>query len=493
MGPLVLQYCRLPVLDSAARFGEGSGKQGIRLMTATQIDAVLASVDAGLEQSLERLYALLRIKSISTDPAYAQECRKAADWIVDELKGLGFDAAARSTPGHPVVVAHGPDQDGAHVLFYAHYDVQPVDPLELWHTDPFAPELKTDANGRKIIVARGASDDKGQMMTFIEACRAWKTVTGGLPVEVTILLEGEEESGSRSLGPFLDAHADELACDLALVCDTGMWNAETPAITTRLRGLVHDEVVVTGPSMDLHSGMFGGPAHNPIHILARIVAALHDANGVVTLPGFYDGVPELHPEQRREWDALGLDEAQWLARIGQASAAGEKGRTILEKIWARPTCDVNGIIGGYTGEGTKTVIPSRATAKVSFRLIGEQDPMAIRDAFRKFVRDHLPEGCGAEFFSHGASPAIEIPADSPPLAKARKALEEEFGRPPVHLGCGGSIPIVESFKRVLGMDSLLIGFGLDDDRIHSPNEKYELSSFRHGTRSWARILAALAE
>ena len=240
----------------------------------SEIDKVLAEVEGCLDSSLERLFALLRIPSISTDPAHAEDCRAAADWCAQLLRDMGFEASTRETSGLPMVVAHHPaaTPDAPHVLFYGHYDVQPPDPLELWNSDPFEPRRETH-EGRERIVARGAADDKGQLMTFIEACRAWKTVTGGLPVEVTILLEGEEESGSRSLGPFLDAHADELACDLALVCDTGMWNAETPAITTRLRGLVHDEVVVTGPSMDLHSGMFGGPAHNPIHILARIVAA----------------------------------------------------------------------------------------------------------------------------------------------------------------------------------------------------------------------------
>jgi acetylornithine deacetylase/succinyl-diaminopimelate desuccinylase-like protein len=286
-------------------------------MTTSQIDAVLASVDAGLEQSLTRLYALLRIKSISTDPAYAQECRKAADWIVDELKGLGFDAEARPTPGHPVVVAHGPEQQGAHVLFYAHYDVQPVDPLELWHTDPFEPQLKTDANGRKIIVARGASDDKGQMMTFIEACRAWKTATGALPTRISLMLEGEEESGGKNLPPFMQAHQDELAkADIALVCDTDMWDRQTPSITTMLRGLVADEVEITCANKDLHSGMFGNAARNPNQVLAEIIASLRAPDGSVTLPGFYDDVAEISPELKAQWAGLGFDEQAFLGRSG---------------------------------------------------------------------------------------------------------------------------------------------------------------------------------
>ena len=244
------------------------------MTAAANLDAVLAQVDAGLEQSLERLYALLRIKSISTDPAYAAECQRAADWIVAELSGLGFDATARPTPGHPVVVAHGPDQPGAHVLFYAHYDVQPVDPLNLWHTDPFEPQLKDDAQGRKIIVARGASDDKGQMMTFIEACRAWKAATGSLPIRISLMLEGEEESGGKNLPPFMEANRAELAADIALVCDTDMWDRQTPSITTMLRGLVGEEIEITCADKDLHSGMFGNAARNPNQVLAEIIASL---------------------------------------------------------------------------------------------------------------------------------------------------------------------------------------------------------------------------
>jgi acetylornithine deacetylase/succinyl-diaminopimelate desuccinylase-like protein len=461
----------------------------------SDIDRVLSQADANFETSLDRLYDLLRIESVSTDPAHAPHCRRAAEWLVAHLGGLGFEASVRETQGHPMVVGHyAPavsSHNAPHVLFYGHYDVQPVDPIELWTTPPFKPQ-RIGGNGAERIVARGAADDKGQLMTFVEAARAWIDTTGGLPVRVTVLFEGEEECGSPSLGPFLDANAGELEADVALVCDTNMWDADTPAITTRLRGLLMEEVVVTGPAMDLHSGLYGGPAHNPIHILARIVAALHDADGRVTVPGFYDGVAELSGDLRAQWDSLGFDEKAFLGEIGQTSAAGETALGAIEKVWARPTCDVNGIVAGYTGEGTKTVIPSRAMAKVSFRLVGRQNPRAIRAAFRDFVRARLPRGCSVEFVGHGASGAIEIPEDNPHLARAAAALEAEFARAPVMMGCGGSIPIVGSFRSVLGMDSLLIGFGLNDDRIHSPNEKYNLSSYRHGIRSWARILGALA-
>jgi acetylornithine deacetylase/succinyl-diaminopimelate desuccinylase-like protein len=458
------------------------------------LDRVLAAIDENLDRSLDRLFELLRIPSISTDPAFAGECRRAADWLAQELAALGFDASVRPTQGRPMVVAHsrnGASANAPHVLFYGHYDVQPPDPLDLWKTPPFEPRL-VEADGRKQIVARGTADDKGQLMTFVEACRAFIDVDKKLPGPVTILFEGEEETGSPSLKPFLDAHKEELKADVALVCDTDMWDADTPAITMMLRGLVLEEVVVHGADRDLHSGLFGGAAINPIRVLARVLADIHDASGRIAVPGFYDGVGELDPEVREQWTNLKFDERRFLGELGLKQAAGEKGRPVLEQIWARPTCDVNGILGGYTGEGSKTVIPSRASAKVSFRLVGNQDPIALRDAFRAFVRERIPADCKAEFLSHGASPALRLPLDSPYLAKTRTALAAEWGKAAVLKGSGGSIPIVGAFKHDLGMDSLLVGFGLDDDRIHSPNEKYDLKSFHKGARSWARILAALA-
>jgi len=453
---------------------------------------VLSIIDRDLDKSLERLFALLRIPSISTDPAYRSECRKAADWLAHELESLGFKADVRPTAGHPMVVAHGgPKNGGPHVLFYGHYDVQPPDPLELWQTPPFEPKI-IGGDGARRIVARGVADDKGQLMTFVEACRAFVAAEGKLPLPITVLLEGEEETGSPSLPAFLDAHKAELRADVALVCDTDMWNATTPAVTTMLRGLVLEEVIITGADRDLHSGLFGGAAINPIHVLARVLADIHDENGRIAIPRFYEGVGELDEEIRAQWRALDFDEGRFLRELGLKRPAGEAGKSVLEQIWARPTCDVNGIVGGYTGAGSKTVIPAKASAKVSFRLVGKQDPAAVRDAFRVFVQARLPADCAAEFLSHGASPALQLPLSSPYLAQARDALGAEWQCAPVLKGSGGSIPIVGAFKRELGMDSLLVGFGLDDDRIHSPNEKYDLASFHRGGRSWARILAALA-
>jgi len=453
---------------------------------------VLERLDQSLDESLDRLFALLRIRSISTDPEFAADCRKGAEWLVEDLKSIGFDASVRDTPGHPMVVAHHEGPEGSpHVLFYGHYDVQPVDPLELWHDDPFAPALKEVEPGRKVITGRGSADDKGQLMTFVEACRAWKAVHGGLPCRVTLLFEGEEESGSPSLKPFLEANAAELKADFALVCDTGMWDRDTPAISTALRGLVGEEVVVHAADRDLHSGEFGGAAANPIRILSRVLADIHDENGRVTIPGFYDGVEETPSQVLKSWETLGETAETFLGQVGLSIPSGEKGRSVLELVWARPTAEFNGITGGYTGKGFKTVIASQASAKVSFRLVHKQDPAKIRAAFRKFVEERIPADCSVEFHQHGGSPAIQLSYDSPFLAKAKDALSDEWPKPAVMIAMGGSIPIVGDFQTYLGMESLLVGFGLSDDRIHSPNEKYELSSFHKGQRSWARILAAL--
>ncbi len=453
------------------------------------LDSVLAYVDDHLSSSLERLFALLRIESISTDPAYAGSCRAAAEWLTTELSAMGFAAEPRPTPGHPIVVAHR-DGPGSHVMFYGHYDVQPVDPIDLWETPPFEPRLVTVAGDRKVIAARGACDDKGQLMTFVEAVRAWTEVTGSLPLKLTMLLEGEEELGSTNLKPFLKANAEELKADLALVCDTEMWSRDHPAITTSLRGLVAEEVTVTAANRDLHSGLFGGPARNPIHVLAGVLATLHDDDGRVTLPGFYDGVGEVPEEIRRQWAALGFDPARFLGDVGLSEPAGERGRSVLEMLWARPTCEVNGVVGGYIDRGFKTVIPAKASAKVSFRLVGDQDPERIRTSFRDFVRARMPADCSAAFAAFGGGGGLSLPLDGAGSERAR-ALADEWGVETALIGGGGSIPVVADVKEVLGMDSLMVGFGLDDDRIHSPNEKYDLSSFHGGIRSWARILAAL--
>ena len=459
---------------------------------ASDLDAVLAEVDAGLDAALERLFATLRLRSISTDPAFAAETRACAEWHAADLREIGFEAGVRDTAGHPMVVGHHRTGEGPSVLFYGHYDVQPVDPLELWRSDPFDPKVVTRPDGSKMLVGRGTADDKGQLMTFVEACRAWKKVTGKLPLPVTILLEGEEESGGENLPPFLDANLAELRADIALICDTGMWDKATPAITTSLRGLCGEEITIRAASRDLHSGFYGSAAANPNHILAKILADLHDETGRVTLPGFYDGVPELPETLRESWEKLDFDPAAFLGEIGLSVPAGEKGRSVLEQTWSRPTAEVNGMGGGYQGAGFKTVIPAEARAKVSFRLVFDQDPHAIRAAFRQHVRDRLPADCEVDFHEHGSGTAIAFDTSGPVFQATQAALTEEWGKQAAFIGGGGSIPVATLIKQKLGVEVVMVGFGLNDDAIHSPNEKYELESFRRGIRSWVRILAALA-
>ncbi|MEM6439443.1 MAG: dipeptidase [Pseudomonadota bacterium] len=468
------------------------------MTAAASLPAVLSRLDADREGALDRLFELLRLRSISTDPAHAADVAATAEALRAQLADLGFDASVRETPGHPIVIAHGDAlaaptaADAPSLLFYGHYDVQPVDPLNLWEADPFDPAVIETEDGAQAIRARGAADDKGQFMTFVEACRAWLGETGTLPCRVSILLEGEEEIGSPSLRPFLEQNVDELRRDLALICDTGMWDADTPAITTMLRGLMGEEITIKAASRDLHSGVYGSAAANPIRVLARILSDLHDDQGRVTLPGFYDGVSELPQGQREQWDALGFDADAFLGEVGLSRPAGETDRTALEQTWSRPTLEFNGIEGGYTGDGFKTVIAAQASAKVSCRLVGEQDPAALREALRAHVRARLPEDCSADFHAHGTGPATVMDISNPAFEIARQALSEEWGKEAAFIGSGGSIPVAGHFKQVLDADSLLIGFGLTDDRMHSPNERYRLRSFQQGARSWARILAALA-
>ncbi len=456
------------------------------------LDAVLNQIDADKDAALERLFALLRIPSISTDPAYNDDCDKAAAVLVEDLKSLGVDAEARQTPGRAIVVGHV-DGPGPHVLFYGHYDVQPVDPIDLWHRDPFDPAILETDEGQ-VIAGRGTSDDKGQLMTFVEACRAYKAVNGSMPCKITFLFEGEEESGSPSIIPFLEAHKDELSApDLALICDTGMFDYETPAICTSLRGMIEDEIIITGPSRDLHSGAYGGPAMNPNRVMAKVLASFHDDTGRVTIPGFYDGVSEVPPEIAAQWDALGFDADAFLAEVGLSVPAGESGRSALEMIWARPTCEINGMTGGYTGDGFKTVLPSESRAKISCRLVGQQDPVAIRKSFRDMVKSMIPVDCTVRFHDHGGAPASVMNTDAPAFQAAREALIPEWPKPAAFVGGGGSIPIAGYFQSILGLESILLGFGRDNDNLHSPNEKYDVRSFTKGARSWARVLDAISK
>lgn len=455
------------------------------------LDAVLSRIDDTLPETMERLFGLLRIPSISTDPAHRADCARAADWLAEDLRGLGFDASARPTPGHPMVVAHAGDA-GPHLLFYGHYDVQPVDPLDLWHRDPFDPAIEETANGR-VIRGRGTSDDKGQLMTFIEAARAWKAVHGTLPCRLTIFLEGEEESGSPSLIPFMKENAKELTADIALICDTSMVSPGVPSIAGQLRGMLKDEFTLHGPRIDLHSGHYGGPGLNPLREIAKIVASFHDPKtGRVAVEGFYDGVHEVPPALLDQWNNSGFDEQDYLSSVGYTVPHGETGYSTLEQQWSRPTLEINGLWGGYQGAGSKTVIPAEAHCKITCRLVGDMNPDALRKRIRAHVEARLPTDARLTWNSDlEGSPAAVMNTNRPEFAAAKRALSEEWNREAVIVGVGGSIPIAGFFKQILGMDAMLIGFANDDDAIHSPNEKYDVESFHKGIRSWARILAAL--
>ncbi|KPH88703.1 dipeptidase [Komagataeibacter intermedius] len=459
----------------------------------SSLSPILEQADRTLDAALERLFALLRIPSISTQPEHADDCRQAAQWLRDQLDELGFDVTLHATPGHPILVAHDrTPPTGPHVLFYGHYDVQPVDPLNLWESGPFEPKLVTGADGTARIVARGASDDKGQVMTFIEAIRAIRATTGTLPVRISLLIEGEEECGGPSLVPFMETHREELRADVGLICDTAMLPG-VPAITTTLRGMLGEEVHLRCASRDLHSGIYGNAARNPAELLCSVLASIRDAKtGRVMLPGFYAGVEDPSPALRARWRDIAPDNAAFLGEVGLSTPAGEQGYTAIEQTWCRPSFEINGISSGYTGEGFKTVLPGEAVAKVSFRLVAGQDPVRIRQAFCAHVRAMLPDDCTVTFTPCGGSVACTVPDDAFGLQPALRALSAEWETPAVTIGCGGSIPVAGDMQRILGMSALLVGFALDDDRAHSPNEKYDLTSFHKGIRSWVRILHAMA-
>ena len=450
------------------------------------LETLLAKVDSGIVTSVDRLIELLKIRSISTDPDYANDCVKAAEWLTKELNDIGFVASLRKTLGHPMVVAHS-DNSKPRILFYGHYDVQPVDPLELWDCNPFEPKI-TSNNDKKAIQARGASDDKGQLMTFVEACRYWKQSTGELPKGISILFEGEEESASPSLIPFLQENKEELNAELAVICDTGLFESKVPAIITQLRGLVAMEFEITAADKDLHSGIYGGLAQNPNQLISKIIADFKDKNGRIQVPEFYTGVEELSSELAVDWNKLNFNWVGFLRDVGLSQSIGEKGKMPLEQLWSQPTFEVNGIYGGYTGNGFKTVIPSKASAKISCRLVGDQDPERIMKNIKDFITKRLPDDCQITFIDHGKAKACRMTVDHPFFEITQRALTEEYNTDCVYSGCGVSIPIAGFFQEIMGMNSLLTGFAKDNDNIHSPNEKYDLDSFQKGIRSWVRAL-----
>jgi len=470
------------------------------------VDRVLEHLESSEPDAIDRLCEWLRIPSVSTDPAHPSDVRRAAQWAAAHLAESGIEAELVETgtndkPGHPIVMAHVPgdkDYRGPHVLFYGHYDVQPPDPLDLWESGPFEPVIKrADAKcPSDRIVARGACDDKGQVATFLEAMRSWYAVTdrpaGG--VKMTIMLEGEEESGSVNLERFLEQEKSRLdGCEFCLISDTGMLARDKPAITYGVRGLSYIEVTLHGPDQDLHSGLWGGRVVNPNSELIKVLAQLWDEQRRVTIPAFYDDVREASDEERAAWGELPFNQVEALHKIGLGPQAdvGEAGYTALEREWSRPTAEINGIYGGYTGKGAKTVIPAHASAKVSFRLVADQDPDKIRDAAFAWFEARTPPGCRFELTDHGGGPPATVATESRPLQAAARALERAGGTGPAMIRTGGSIPVAGMLKSSLGLDTVFMGFGLDDDRVHSPNEKFELPCFRLGARSHAALVDEL--
>ncbi len=457
------------------------------------LEAVLSTIEQRKSQTLSLLTEFLKIPSVSTKPEHANDCRRCAHWVADQLKFAMLDAQVMETGGHPVVVAKNKHLPGRPtVLVYGHYDVQPPEPLDLWKSPPFEPILGKTAAGTDAIFARGAVDDKGQVMCHIEAITSWQA-HGGLPINLIVLIEGEEEIGSVNLEDFIRHHKEQLRADICVISDTNQFARGYPAITTGTRGLVYSEIIVTGPNRDLHSGLFGGAAPNPANVLVELLASLHNSDGRINLPDFYDGVVQLSPPLRESWSKLPFTEEVFRKDLGVESTIGEKSFSVLEQTWARPTCDINGITAGYQGQGAKTVIGAQASAKVSFRLVANQDPVKIRDSFQNTMRDRAPKGVTIEFLDHGVAPAYLIDENHPKIKAASAAIEKGFGKSPTLIRSGGSIPIVSSIKSELGIDTLFVGFGLPDDCIHSPNEKFDLDCLYTGARTAAALYEELAK
>ena len=452
------------------------------------MNQVRAYIDENQERFLEDLKHFLSMPSVSADSAHTDAVNACAQQLAAHMNEIGISAEVLPTNGHPVVYGEWLQAAGRPTLLvYGHYDVQPPDPLELWQSPPFEPAVR---NGS--LYARGATDDKGQLLCHIKAAEAHFKVHGRLPINVKYLIEGEEEIGSPSLAQFIEQHTERLRADVIVISDSSQFGPDTPAITYGLRGLVYMEVVLEGPAQDLHSGMFGGTIANPAGVLAALLAQLVTADGRVAVPGFYDDVVDLADWEREAFAALPFDEAMYLKATGAPAACGEAGYTTLERQWVRPALDVNGLYGGYGGEGSKTIIPARAGAKVSMRLVPNQDPDKIADAFEAYAKKLAPDTVRCKIIRHAAAPSFLAPVESPPMAAARRAVKAGFGVEPVMIRGGGTIPVLSDFKRLLGLDALLLGFGQPDDGPHSPNERFRLVDFHHGCLSAAHLLDELA-
>ena len=451
--------------------------------------AVSDYLDQHADRFLEELKEFLRIPTVSADPECKPHLIRGAEFVHRQLANLGMKAEIVPTAGHPIVYAECLESPGAPtVMVYGHYDVQPPDPLDLWTTPPFEPTVRDGC-----LYARGATDDKGQVFTHIKSAEAWLRTVGKLPVNLKYVIEGEEEVGSRNLEDFLNANKDRLSCDVAVVSDTSQYAPNQPAITYGLRGILAVEVTVTGPKKDLHSGVFGGAVMNPATGLARMIASLHDDHGRVRIPGFYDAVAPLLDAERQQFRDLNFDEAAFKAELGITEVFGEAGFSTLERRWTRPTCEVNGLVSGYTGVGPKTIVPSKATVKITCRLVPSQDPHQLTEALHQYLKVQCPPSLSFEFTSYHGCPAFVFDPTSPYIEAAAEAIREAWQVETVRLiREGGSIPVVQTFKDVLGVDTLLLGWGQNTDNLHSPNEHFSVADFHRGTKASASLWAKLA-
>lgn len=455
------------------------------IATWPTVESYLKSAANRFEDELKNL---IRIPSVSAQPVHNADTRRAAEFVRDDLARSGISAELVETAGHPIVVGRSPHVEGQPtVLVYGHYDVQPAEMADGWKSEPFEP---VERNGN--LYARGATDDKGQFYTHLKSAEAWMKAGGGLPVNVVFVIEGEEEVGGANLEKFFADQAKNLACDYAVISDTSQWAPGIPAVTYGLRGLCYLELHVRGAKTDLHSGMFGGAVANPLNALCKIIASLHDANGKVAIAGFYDDVVPLADWERAEFAALPFDESDFRVGLGVKELAGESGFSALERKSARPTCDVHGLWGGYSGPGPKTVLPAKAGAKLSFRLVPNQDNRKIADLFRRHVEKVCPPGVTYEIIEHHGAPGVVVKTDTAGMAAARRAIEVAFGREPVLVREGGSIPVVGLIKDHLKVDTLLLGWGQNDDNLHGPDEKFSLADFHRGIAASARFFAELA-
>lgn len=455
----------------------------------TAIDPKLgAYCDSHENDYLDELKCWVAIPSISANPAHRGDVRRCCERLVERMRGIGLNAQLLETDGNPLAYGEWLNAPGKPtVLLYGHYDVQPADPLELWHSPPFDAQVR-DGN----IYGRGTVDDKGQVLMHLAAIEAHLRTRGSLPVNVKVVVEGEEEIGSPNFEKALARYEQQLKADIAVISDTAVYAEDVPSLTTSIRGLVHWEITVAGPKEDLHSGYFGGLVDNPIEMLARIIAQLKDEKGRVAVPGFYDDVPELEPAAAAELYALPFDEAHEAKTLGVPELGGERDRMPLERQWFRPTLECNGIWGGYQGPGSKTIIPSWAKAKISARLVGNQDPAKIKESVQAFIQGAAPRTVRVEVHAAGDTRAVSTSRDHAAVAAAARAMEAGFGKPPVFIGTGGTIGPVASFDRILGMPQVLIGVGLPDDRIHAPNEKFTLSQFFGGIKTMCALYDELA-